>query len=290
MRSMTGLGMGSARKNGCTLRVELRSVNHRFLDLNIRMPSLLNQEEQRLREKLTAAIDRGRVTVNVELERRSDAVELEVNDAFVSSYVDSARKLARKHKLDPHVELDRILALPEALRVREEELPPDLLRTLLDKAVEQALKRFQSMRQREGKQLAAELTKRLALIEAETKKVKRKAATVPAQIQRRLEERLAKLNAQDAVDPSRLAAEVALLVDRASITEEIERLESHSKQFRSCLKSGGPVAKRMGFLLQEMHREVNTTGSKSNDLAITQAVLVMKEELEGLREQIQNLE
>jgi uncharacterized protein (TIGR00255 family) len=287
---MTGLGLGSARQKGCTLRVELRSVNHRFLDLNLRMPSLFGQEEQRLREKLSSAIDRGRVTVSVEFERPRSSIKLEVNDAFIAAYVDNARKLARRHKLDPHVELDRVLALPEALRVREEELPPATLRELLDTASTQALKRFQSMREREGKQLAQELTRRLGVIEAQTKTVKSNAAKVPEEIRRRLEERLAKLNAQDAVDPSRLAAEVALLVDRASITEEIERLESHCKQFRSCLKSKGPAAKRMGFLLQEMHREVNTTGSKSNDLAITQAVLLMKEELEGLREQIQNLE
>jgi uncharacterized protein (TIGR00255 family) len=282
--------MGSARKQGCTLRVELRSVNHRFLDLNIRMPSLFNEEEQRLRDKLSTAIDRGRVTVSVEFERPQSTVQLEVNDAFVRAYVESARKLARKHKLDDHVELDRVLALPEALRVREPEIPQSVLHELLESATSQALKRFQTMRDREGKQLASELTKRLGIIEAQTAKVKKGAAKVPAEIRRRLEERLAKLNAKDAVDPSRLAAEVALLVDRASITEEIERLESHCKQFRSCLKSTGPSAKRMGFLLQEMHREVNTTGSKSNDLSITQAVLVMKEELEGLREQIQNLE
>jgi uncharacterized protein (TIGR00255 family) len=287
---MTGLGLGSARRQGCTLRVELRSVNHRFLDLNLRMPSLFNQEEQRLREKLADAIDRGRVTVGVEFERDQSSVKLEVNDVFIAAYIENARKLARKHKLDPHVELDRLLALPEALRVREAELPQTLLRELLGAATDQALKRFQAMRDREGKQLAQELTKRLGVIEAQTQVVKRHAAKVPDEIRRRLDERLERLNARDAVDPSRLAAEVALLVDRASITEEIERLESHCKQFRSCLTSKGPVAKRMGFLLQEMHREVNTTGSKSNDLAITKAVLLMKEELEGLREQIQNLE
>lgn len=290
MRSMTGLGVGSARGGGCVLRTEIRSVNHRFLDLSLRLPQQLSDAEPAIRELLSEAIDRGRVTLSVELERGRDAVELHVNEAFVESYVKSARRLAKRHGLSKEIDVDRVLALPEAISIRERDLPAKLLHELLDKSVRQALKRFQSMREKEGKALRLELSRRVATLEKETRSIKKHAGEVPKEIRRRMEDRIRSLGAQDAVDPSRLAAEVAILVDRASITEEIERLGSHTVQFRESLDAKEPVAKRLGFLLQEMHREVNTTGSKSNHLGITRSVLRMKEELESLREQIQNLE
>jgi len=174
--------------------------------------------------------------------------------------------------------------------VRKRELPHKLMRELLNEAFAAALERFQAMRDKEGAALAKALHKRLKLIEQERKKVDKLAAEVPRESQRRLQERLAKFGASEFVDAARLAAEVAILVDRASISEEIERLASHVGQFEECLRTPGPTAKRMGFLLQEMHREVNTTGAKSTHLAITASVLRMKEELESLREQIANLE
>ena len=290
MRSMTGLGVGSARSGGCVLRAEIRSVNHRFLDLSLRLPAHLSDEEPRIREMLAASIDRGRVTINVEMERSRDSIELRVNEAFVESYVKNARRLAKRHGLGSEIQVDRILSMPEASSVREKDLPRDLLKELLDRCVEQAFSRFQKMREKEGKSLSRELAKRIASLERETKSIEKNAGQVPREIRRRMEDRIEKLGAEHAVDPSRLAAEVAMLVDRASITEEIERLASHTKQFKDSLRAKEPVAKRLGFLLQEMHREVNTTGSKSNNLGITQSVLRMKEELESLREQIQNLE
>lgn len=290
MRSMTGLGVGSARGNGCVLRAEIRSVNHRFLDLSLRLPSQLSDAEPAIRELLSGAIDRGRVTLSVELERGREAVEFQVNEGFVENYVKSARRLAKRHKLAKEISVDRVLALPEAIVVRERDLPIKQLRELLEKSVRQALQRFQRMREKEGKALHRELSKRVAVLEKETRSVQKHAGEVPKEIRRRMEDRIRSIGAEHAVDPSRLAAEVALLVDRASITEELERLASHTQQFKESLSAKEPVAKRLGFLLQEMHREVNTTGSKSNHLGITRSVLRMKEELESLREQIQNLE
>lgn len=290
MRSMTGIGSGMARRDGVALRVEIRSVNHRFLDVVVRAPSAFAEAEAGLRQTIADAIDRGRVTVNVELERRTPEVELRVNESFVADYVKRARALAKRHRLPEDIALTQILAHPEAMSVREKQLPQKLLHQLLEEATDQALNRFQSMRDKEGRALAKELQRRLKTVDKFNKQVRKNAAAVPKELRTRLEERLRKLGAADAVDPQRLAAEVALLADKATVAEEVERLDSHLVQFEESVRSGEPVAKRLGFLLQEMHREVNTMGSKSTHLAITDAVLRMKEEIENLREQIQNLE
>jgi uncharacterized protein (TIGR00255 family) len=292
MRSMTGMGTAQVRRDGMQLRVDIRSVNHRFLDIVFRLPPEFSDAEAALREKIAAAIERGRISVGVDLEGNGQqrGLELVVDEAYVDAYVQTARRLAKKHKLSGEIELDRVLALPEVMRLRKRETPARNLRPLLDEAFDAALAQFQAMRDKEGASLARALQKRLKVIEQERKKIGKHAAEIPREAQRRLRERLAKLGASEAVDPQRLAAEVALLADRANISEELDRLASHVEQFGSCLRTPGPTAKRMGFLLQEMHREVNTTGSKSTHLAITASVVRMKEELESLREQIANLE
>lgn len=290
MRSMTGIGVGSAREGHMTLRVEIRSVNHRFLDFVFRIPPALADMEIRLRKRLGEVLDRGRVTVTVDLDQGQPDVEIAINESFVAAYIDARRKLASRHGLHESISLSDVLALPEAMTVREKRAASKELTALADKATEQALEKFQTMRQKEGRALAKELRRRLKIIGRETSTLRALAEKVPGDHYRRLEERLAKIGAADAVDPARLAAEVALLADKSSIAEEIERLDSHIQQFDEALAAQGPVAKRMGFLLQEMHREVNTTGSKSSSLDITKAVLRLKEELENMREQIQNLE
>ncbi len=284
------MGGASARRAGVTLRADVRSVNHRFLEVVLRAPTGLSVLEGRVREKVAGAIERGRISVTLELEQAGGGLEVAVNEPFVAAYVEALRELRRKYRLDGEIELAHVVARPEALEVRERILPEDTMLALLDEVVEGALAQFNAMRAREGGALARELARRCKLLRSQLKVVERHAATVPREAQRRLKERLAKLGAADAVDPARLAAEVALLADRATITEECERLTSHLQQFEETLRQSEPAAKRLGFLLQEMHREVNTMGSKSASLAITHAVVRMKEELESLREQIANLE
>ncbi len=290
MHSMTGIGNGRARREGCELRLEIRSVNHRFLDLSFRLPAAFAEFEARLRTRLQDAIDRGRVSVTAHFERAEPVLDVRFHEPFLRAYVAEARRMAKRHGLRDDLSIGQITQLDEAFTVREKELPARLRRELLEEAFDQALTRYQKMRATEGRKLGRDLLKRIDRIEKHMKVVRSRAEVVPSEIRRKLEERLARMGASDAVDPQRLAAEVALLVDRATVHEEIERMDSHLAQFREAVASGGPVAKRLGFLLQEMHREVNTTGSKSNDLAMTEAVMRMKEEIENLREQIQNLE
>jgi uncharacterized protein (TIGR00255 family) len=290
MRSMTGMGIGQAHEGNLSVRVELRSVNNRFLDLSFRLPPALTDFEPKLRDRVQQAVSRGRVTVAIEFDRGVEDLGVEFNEPFLAAFLESAKDLARRHGLDADLDLGDLLALEDAFTVRESELDPGRAESVLDQAFDEALGDFTAMRETEGAKLRDDLARRIASISEQMSVVAEKAERVPAELRRKLEERLKRFGASDAVDPQRLAAEVALLADKATISEEIERMESHLAQFRQALSEGGAVAKRLGFLLQEMHREVNTTGSKSTDLEITSAVMRMKEDLENLREQIQNLE
>jgi uncharacterized protein (TIGR00255 family) len=290
MRSMTGMGSASVRRDGVTLRADVRSVNHRFLEVVLRAPLGLTAFEAQVRERVAHAIERGRVSVTLDMEHAGGSMEVKVNDPFVSAFVQAARSLARRHHLHGELEVAQVMARPEVIVTRERVLPERELSALLDQTLQLALTKFDAMREREGKALAKQLRKRITSLHRYLREVERHAAQVPREAQRKLQERLARLGAADSVDPTRLAAEVALLADRSTISEECERLASHLQQFDETIRAGGPAAKRLGFLLQEMHREVNTMGSKSSSLAITNAVVRMKEELENLREQIANLE
>lgn len=290
MRSMTGMGIGQAHAGSTAIRVEIRSVNNRFLDLAFRMPPALAEFENGLRERVQAAVTRGRVTVNVELERGQDDVEVRFNEPFINAVLESAREVAQKQGLEADLDLADLMNLDAAFEVHEADLPKDTVARLLEEAFGQALGGYSQMRESEGAKLRDDLLRRIDAIETHMKVVAERAGEVPAELKRKLEQRLERMGAGDAVDPQRVAAEVALLADKATVSEEIERMESHVVQFRETASGGGAGAKRLGFLLQEMHREVNTTGSKSTDLQITDAVVRMKEELENLREQIQNLE
>lgn len=290
MRSMTGIGIGQAHQGQTSVRVEIRSVNNRFLDLSFRLPSALADFESGLREKVQAAVTRARVTVNVELERGQDEVDVRFNEPFIKAFLESAREIASRHGIDADLDLADLLGLESTFTIRETEFPHEVAEQLLNQAFDRALQGYTAMREAEGAKLRDDLLRRLASIEDNLQVVRGRADEVPAELRRKLEQRLERSGANDAVDPQRLAAEVALLADRATVSEEIERMESHVAQFRETATAGEAGAKRLGFLLQEMHREVNTTGSKSTDLPITGAVVRMKEELENLREQIQNLE
>ena len=290
MRSMTGMGIGQAHAGSTAIRVEIRSVNNRFLDLAFRMPPALAEFEGGLRERVQAAVTRGRVTVNVELERGQDDVEVRFNEPFIHAVLESAREVAQKQGLEADLDLADLMNLDAAFEVHEADLPKDTVEKLLAEAFGDALAGYTSMREAEGAKLRDDLLRRVDAIEQHMKVVGERAGEVPAELKRKLEQRLERMGAGDAVDPQRIAAEIALLADKATVSEEIERMESHIGQFRETAGDGGAGAKRLGFLLQEMHREVNTTGSKSTDLQITDAVVRMKEELENLREQIQNLE
>jgi len=298
LRSMTGFGVAEAEQHGTKVSVELRSVNHRFLDVALRLPRALLAFEDTIKGRVRERIDRGRVTLSFEFESRDQLEDVAVNGALVTAYIGAGRQLAAQLGLesgfsDPEVAgpiLAAVLCQPDVLlrtfRAPDEAKLREMLLGCIDSAIDQA----NEMKEREGRTLGEDLARRLRSLTASLEKVKQLAPGVPEESKAALRARLARLLDGGEVDAQRLAQEVALLADRSDITEECVRLGSHLQQFRGCMDSPEQGARRMGFLLQEMHREVNTIGSKTGNLGIVNEVLRMKEEIEKLREQVQNLE
>ncbi len=293
MRSMTGFGAGSATADGITVTVELRAVNHRFLDVAVRLPAALSPYELEIRNLLRDGVARGRITCAAQVAVEGpaaaagpDAGRLDRGLALLGALADRLEAVTGRR---PEIRLEHLLAVPDLFRPDDAELPADALLEALRGACAAAIAGLNAMRDREGAELAGDMARRAARLRGLLAEVNRLAPTVARDVLDRLNARLAQL-VTDGIDPQRLAQEAAILADRASIGEECERLASHLEQFDQALSDGGQVAKRLNFLLQEMHREVNTMGAKTSLLALTQLVIAMKEEIENMREQVQNLE
>jgi len=292
MRSMTGYGSGAAEGKRVRVTVEMRGVNQRFLDVKVTVPREYAAWEAEIRERVRRTAQRGRVEVSVQRapvpsERR---YRVDVQPNLGRAYVGTARELARTLGLPGGPTLGDLLRLPGLFEVVEE--PPDLGREQapLRRALAAALRAFDAERRREGLHLARDMQRRAAELRTLTLRIRRRLPQALAALRGQVEERLVRLVGGSQLDPSRIAHEVAMLADRGDITEELVRLESHLAALAAALCQHGPVGKRIDFLLQEIHRELNTTGAKAGDLVITDLVLAAKGELEKLREQVQNVE
>lgn len=306
IHSMTGFGRAERRESFGTVYVEVKSVNHRFAEVVVRLPRSWNALEDRLRRLVQGAIARGRVEV-VAGRDESEPVPraVFVDSALAQSYHDRLKEVAGILGLSESPSLELVTRMPDVVRVADALLDLDTLWPALEAAARQALEALRAMRAREGEHLAAELGGRLARLDALIAAIAARAPQVPLEYRDRLQRRVGELLARAgepavALDPARLAQEVALLADRADITEELARLQSHTLQFRATLEGprdggaavapGEPVGRKLDFLLQEMGREINTIGSKAGDLEISRAVIEAKAELEKIREQVQNVE
>jgi uncharacterized protein (TIGR00255 family) len=292
IRSMTGFGAAEGPVGGARVSVELRSVNHRFLNPSLKLPSALSQWEGEVREALRQRIARGHVTVSARV-ARAETNGIAVDEARFAEVAAELRRLQAAHGLGGEVDVATVLRMPDVLRLGGDEPALDGGSAAeLVAVVEGAIEALQGMREAEGARLAAVIAERIALVEAA---VARLAARAPERLEAqrtRLRENVQQLAGGVAVDPQRLAQELAILADRLDVGEELDRFGSHLAAFRETLaaQDGEPVGKRLGFLLQELLREANTTGSKANDAPMLQDVVAIKEELERIREQVENLE
>lgn len=290
IRSMTGFGAAEGQVGRSRVVIELRSVNHRFFTASLKLPGSLSRWEGEVREALRRGISRGHVTLTTRADRPETSGTTVIDEGRMAEYVERLRELQRRFELDGGVDLSTVLRLPDVVTVvgDSDEGTADELVAI----VERAVAAMAAMREQEGARLAAFLEERLKVIE---QAVERLAARAPERVveQRdRLREAVRELSGGVAVDEARLAQEVAILADRLDVQEELERFRSHLTAFRASLRTGSAegVGKRLGFVLQEMLREANTTGSKANDVSLTRDVLIIKEELERAREQVENLE
>lgn len=290
IKSMTGFGQGSAEGYDFRVRVDIRSVNNRALDVHTRLPQELLSLEVSLKKQVQASVKRGRVDVTVSVEQLKPAT-FEINRPLVSGYLSALSELKREFGLEGDPSLELIAKLPGALQVSQDSgaLDEKLVAGTIS-AVSQALVSLTDMRVIEGQELAAELTSRLDNIEQQMPTIENEVARLPAVYRDKLMKRLQEMLAGGQVDEARIAQEAVMLADRSDISEEIARLKSHIAQLRELLHSSDEAGKRLDFILQEMNREANTILSKSNDLPISDAAIVIKTEVEKLREQGQNVE
>ena len=289
MLSMTGYGRAMREVDGRALTIELKSVNHRFLDLAFRMPRNLMFLEDEARKRIGARLARGHVDVfMIYRNQRSDARKVSVDRALFDAYATALEGLR-----DCGVQDDRTLMsiarLPDVMTVTEAEEDQDALRALLRETLDEALDALLVMRAREGAEMKKDLAARATHIEEMTLQIEARYPQTVEEYTRRLRASIEELIGQS-VDETRLLTEVAVMADRSAIAEETVRLKAHIAQLRECLEKDEPVGRRIDFLVQELNREVNTISSKSQDVPITQLVVSMKAEIEKLREQLQNIE
>jgi uncharacterized protein (TIGR00255 family) len=290
IKSMTGFGQGSAEGDDFRVRVDIRSVNNRAIDVHTRLPQELSSLEVTLKKQVQAAVKRGRVDLNITVEQLKPAT-FEINRPLVSGYLSALSELKREFALEGDPSLELIAKLSGALQVSQssDALDEKLVSGTVA-AVSQALTSLTEMRVVEGQELAAELNSRLENIERQMPAIENEAARLPAVYREKLMRRLQEIAAGAQIDETRIAQEAVMLADRSDISEEIARLKSHITQLRDLIRSSDEAGKRLDFILQEMNREANTILSKSNDLPIADAAIVIKTEVEKLREQGQNVE
>ena len=290
MRSMTGYGRRQLQADGREMTVEVKTVNHRFLDIGFRMPRNLSFLEEPVRAQLSEVLKRGHADVFLSYRNnREDAREVSVDEPLLSAYKQTLGRMEAVSGAVNDIALSHLAALPDVLRVTEREEDREAVTGLMQRTLESVLSDVLHMREKEGAALLDDLEFHLTQLEQLALKIAQKAPQVAQLYRERLEARLAELNVSP-VEPQRLAQEVALFADRCAIDEELSRLASHIQQMRNCMKSDGEAGRKLDFLVQELNREVNTIGSKAADAEITNWVVAAKCEIEKLREQVQNIE
>ncbi len=292
MKSMTGYGRGAEQNENDTVAVELKTVNNRFLDINVRLPNELQAFEADIKRIITNRLSRGRVDVNLQLERE-EVINYELNRPMIAGYLEALRQIQEEFEIGGEPDLNVIVRLPNALQTKKEELG-DETKNAIEAALNNALDELEKMREAEGESLFKELEMRLSGIENQLPTIEKEADNVTEEyrgrLSKKIEELLSKTDAQIELDEARLAQEVAYLANRSDITEEITRLKIHIEQFRQIMKEENEVGKRLDFLTQELNREANTIASKTQNITIKEASLTIKSEIEKIREQIQNVE
>lgn len=289
--SMTGFGRGKATKDGREMTVELKSVNHRYLDLSFRMPRHISFAEETLRSALSDTLSRGHVDVYVNYSNtRSDARTVKIDTGLLSAYLSSVNEAAKELKVENDMTLSLALRLPDVTSIAEADEDDAAVKALAEEAVRNAMNELINARRGEGERLANDLGIRLNTVEELRNRIAERAPTVVEEYRVKLSERIESMLGSVDVDAQRLATEVAIFADKASIDEELVRLKSHITQASELLAGSEAAGRRLDFVVQEMNREFNTIGSKANDAEIARLVILGKAELEKIREQVQNIE
>jgi uncharacterized protein (TIGR00255 family) len=289
--SMTGYGTGSAQKENASVTVEIKTVNHRFLDLHLRISREYQFLEGEIQQAVRGALDRGRIDINVTIQNAASGT-FEINSDLLKGYLEAVGRLKEEFGFQDSPDLKTVLSLPGILQPKESargEESTDLI-GLLRSSVREALDGVLQMRAQEGDALRADMRRNLAGMEENAGRISEISANSAAEHLRKLRDRLDQLLPQGGVDPQRLAQEAALIADKSDISEELARLKSHIEQYHFLMDAKEKAGKKLDFLLQELQREANTILSKSGNLEVSRLAIAIKTDIEKLREQVQNVE
>ena len=291
MKSMTGFGRAKLEKNNRIYNIEIKSVNHKYSDISIKMPRSFSYLEEKLKKEISSNISRGKIDVYITFENYSEAgKEIIVNKELVQEYLEKFREISVGTELSMSIPVTEITKLPDVLTIKETDEDEEQIESELLECMKSAIDNFVSMREQEGNKIKEDLIERINRVEAAKDKISQYSTGLIDEYVVKLEERVKQILKTNVVDESRLAMEVVLYADKCSVEEELTRLDSHICQFRQLIEETNPVGKKLDFLMQEMNRETNTMGSKSGSIEITNIVVDIKTELEDIREQIQNIE
>jgi uncharacterized protein (TIGR00255 family) len=291
MQSMTGYGRSEVRRAHLALTVEARSVNHRYLDIALRYPRLYTPLEARMKQRVSTYFTRGRIDITLAPQESADTRRsLSLDHTLAQQYYDALQRLQASLGLPGTIDLNMVASLRDVFKVEEASADVENDWDIIAEGLDAALQALHTMRQQEGEVLSRDFYLRLQAMAQQIERIRQRVPQVVVEYRQRLEQRVKELFAQFELDPNRVAQEAILFAERADITEELTRLEAHMQACTPLLSSSEAVGRKIEFLVQEMHREVNTIGSKSNDTVIAHSVVDMKSELERMREQIQNIE
>lgn len=291
LKSMTGYGRVKVENDLREITVELRSVNHRYLDLNIKVPRIYGYLEEMVSKQAQATIARGKVDIFVSVRAKEGAdIRVSPNMAVIQGYVDAIRKVSETYGLSDEATALSLLRLPDAMEQSKEEADADQLKAEVSAVLDQALTEYNAMREKEGARLVEDVTYRAGLIAQSVDFVEQRSPDCVEEYRQRIAARMTEILDGTELAQQRILQEAALYADKVNVTEEIVRLRSHLAQLETMLKSPVAIGRKLDFLVQEMNRETNTIGSKANDFQIAKTVVDMKAEIEKIREQIQNLE
>ena len=291
LNSMTGYGRGSVQQDGRCFTVEIKSVNNRYLDINIKLPRQINALEENIRKYIVSKISRGKTDVYILQDRYSDDdVEVKVDEPLAKAYYIAYKELVEKFQLRDDITVSLLSKSPDVIQINKKDEDMEKVWETLKTAIDEALNMFVDMRQKEGLKLGNDIIDRCNIIASKISDIDKRSPEIIDEYRKKILLRVSEFLKDVAVDEARLLNEVAFFADKCSVTEELGRLNSHIIQMKENLNASEPVGRKLDFLIQEMNREINTIGSKSNDLYITNIVVDIKSELEKIREQIQNIE
>lgn len=290
IKSMTGYGKGNISENLRNYQVEIKSVNHRYLDISVKMPRVLSYLEEDVKKVISSKVKRGKIDVFVTFENSStEGKEIKINNEIAKMYINQLKQLAEEENILANIEVTEISKYPDVLSVRNTQDDEQIKKELIE-ATTIATDKLVQMRQVEGSKMAEDLLKRIEKINQKIEKISELSTGLIEEYVVKLENRIKEILKNQEIDESRLAQEVVIYADKCSIEEEVTRLKSHISQFKELINSDDAVGKKLDFIIQEMNRETNTIGSKANNLEITNGVIDIKTEIENIREQVQNIE